>query len=63
VVFAISEKAVNFYDFAMMFKQEFGCQNALYLDGVEFRECACRLWEETTRTAISAASLPRSGEP
>lgn len=34
VVFAISNEEVNFYDFASFFQQKFGCQNALYLDGV-----------------------------
>lgn len=34
LVFAISNKPVNFYDFASLFLEEFGCQNALYLDGV-----------------------------
>lgn len=33
VVFAISNELVNFYDFASLFKEEFGCENALYLDG------------------------------
>jgi len=33
VVFAISNEPVNFYDFAMLFKERYGCQNALYLDG------------------------------
>lgn len=32
VVFAISREPVNFYDFALYFKQ-LGCRNALYLDG------------------------------
>ncbi|HPE55732.1 MAG TPA: phosphodiester glycosidase family protein [Bacteroidales bacterium] len=32
VVFAISTEKVNFYDFAMFFKDQ-GCKNALYLDG------------------------------
>jgi uncharacterized protein YigE (DUF2233 family) len=32
VVFAISKDKINFYDFAMYFK-ELGCKNALYLDG------------------------------
>ncbi|MEO0404805.1 MAG: phosphodiester glycosidase family protein [Bacteroidota bacterium] len=32
VMFAISKKPVNFYDFATLFKQN-GCQQALYLDG------------------------------
>lgn len=33
IVFAISEKDVNFYDFAMLFLQQFKCKNALYFDG------------------------------
>ena len=33
VVFIISDKPVNFYDFASVFKEEFGCSDALYLDG------------------------------
>lgn len=32
IVFAISKKEVNFYDFAKYF-QSLGCKNALYLDG------------------------------
>lgn len=32
IVFAISKGAINFYDFAMYFKN-LGCKNALYLDG------------------------------
>ena len=33
VVFAISNEPVNFYDFALLFKEYLGCANALYLDG------------------------------
>ncbi len=33
VIFAISNELVNFYDFASLFKEKYGCQNALYLDG------------------------------
>ena len=33
VVFILSEKPVNFYDFARLFKDKFSCQEALYLDG------------------------------
>lgn len=33
IVFAISNEPVNFYDFAMLFKEKLNCQNALYLDG------------------------------
>jgi len=32
-VFVISNKPVNFYDFATVFKDKFKCANALYLDG------------------------------
>lgn len=34
VVFVLSNEAVNFYDFALFFKQRMGCEHALYLDGV-----------------------------
>lgn len=33
IIFAISNQAVNFYDFASFLKEELGCENALYLDG------------------------------
>jgi uncharacterized protein YigE (DUF2233 family) len=33
IIFAISNVPVNFYDFAMLFKEKFNCSNALYLDG------------------------------
>jgi len=32
-VFAISRAPCNFYDFASLFKEYFGCKDALYLDG------------------------------
>ena len=32
ILFAMSKKKINFYDFAMFFKSK-GCKNALYLDG------------------------------
>ena len=32
-VFIISDEQVNFYDFAALFKYNFGCKNALFLDG------------------------------
>ncbi len=34
VVFAISRQEVNFFDFASLFRDRLGCDNALYLDGV-----------------------------
>ena len=33
VHFAISERQVNFYDFARFFRDFLGCRNALFLDG------------------------------
>jgi uncharacterized protein YigE (DUF2233 family) len=33
IVFVISHKEVNLFDFAMLFKEELNCKNALYLDG------------------------------
>lgn len=33
LIFIISDGLVNFYDFASVFKDVFGCSNALYLDG------------------------------
>lgn len=33
VFFAISQDAVRFYDFALLFRDELHCANALYLDG------------------------------
>lgn len=36
VIFAMSKKEINFYDFAEFFKN-MGCQNALYLDGLVSR--------------------------
>ncbi len=33
VVFAISDEPVNFHEFATFFRDELGCENALYLDG------------------------------
>jgi uncharacterized protein YigE (DUF2233 family) len=33
VVFAISEEPVNFYDFALLFRDRLKCSDALYLDG------------------------------
>lgn len=33
IVFAISQREVNLFDFAMLFKEKLNCKNALYLDG------------------------------
>lgn len=33
IVFVISHKEVNLFDFAMLFKEKLNCKNALYLDG------------------------------
>ena len=33
IIFAITEKPINFYDFALFFRDYLKCSNALYLDG------------------------------
>jgi len=33
LVFAISDDPINFYDFALLFRDRLGCQTALYFDG------------------------------
>jgi uncharacterized protein YigE (DUF2233 family) len=34
IVFIISNEEVSFYDFACVFKEQFGCSDAIYLDGL-----------------------------
>lgn len=47
VVFAMSKEKVNFYDFALLFK-ELGCTDALYLDGFVSRAyLPSKGWEQT----------------
>lgn len=47
VVFAMSKKQINFYDFANYFKK-LGCKNALYLDGFVSRTyLPAENWEQT----------------
>ncbi|MDR2223209.1 MAG: phosphodiester glycosidase family protein [Flavobacteriaceae bacterium] len=47
VVFALSKKKVNFYDFALFF-QKMGCTNALYLDGFVSRAyLPSKNWKQT----------------
>lgn len=47
VVFAMSKKEINFYDFAKFF-QNLGCKNALYLDGFVSRTYLPeKKWEQT----------------
>jgi len=33
IVFVISDEPISFYDFALIFKEQFNCGNALFLDG------------------------------
>ncbi len=33
IVFVITNEVINFYDFALFYKEVLGCKNALYLDG------------------------------
>ncbi len=47
LVFAMSKKEVNFYEFATFFKEK-GCKNALYLDGFVSRAyCPNQDWVQT----------------
>ena len=47
VIFAMSKKEINFYDFAQFFKRK-GCKNALYLDGFVSRTyCPKANWVQT----------------
>jgi uncharacterized protein YigE (DUF2233 family) len=47
IIFAMSKKEINFYDFAKYF-QNLGCKNALYLDGfVSKMYCPEQNWEQT----------------
>lgn len=47
VIFALSKKEINFYDFATFFREK-GCKNALYLDGFVSRAyCPSQNWKQT----------------
>lgn len=47
ILFAMSKKEINFYDFAEFFKKK-GCKNALYLDGFVSRTyCPNQNWIQT----------------
>jgi uncharacterized protein YigE (DUF2233 family) len=47
VLFAMSKKEINFYNFASFFKEK-GCENALYLDGFVSRMyCPSQNWIQT----------------
>jgi len=47
VIFALSKKEINFYDFASFFREK-GCKNALYLDGFVSRAyCPSQNWKQT----------------
>jgi uncharacterized protein YigE (DUF2233 family) len=64
VVFAISEKALRFHDFARLFRDRLDCDNALYLDG---EICAIYLpelgFKTDDRTARFAAMFAVVGKP
>ena len=44
VIFAITRGPIRFYDFAVLFRDQLGCPNALYLDGV-----ISQLWAPSLR--------------
>ncbi len=62
---AISNGAVNFYDFAMLFKQVLGCDDALYLDGtlsVLYAPSQGRAHLPSTRYATFVAVVARQAD-
>lgn len=68
VVFAMSMKALRFHDFARLFKERFGCRDALYLDGeicaVYLPEMGCSGDESWARFAgMFAVTTEAQGKP
>lgn len=52
VVFLISNEPVNLYEFAQVFREVFGCQTALYLDGVVSKHYLPDLHRTDTRMNV-----------
>lgn len=52
IVFVISEQPVNFYEFAVFFRDELQCQDALYFDGV-----VSSIYSQSLRRNDSSADL------
>lgn len=51
-MFVITEKQVNFYEFATYFRDQLHCQDALYLDGVISSLYAPSLQRDDRRAAL-----------
>lgn len=52
VYFAISEAPVNFHEFALYFKEELKCRNALYLDGTVSSLYSAKLGRNDARAML-----------
>lgn len=61
ILFAMSKKPINFYDFAMYYKN-LGCKNALYLDGfVSKTYLPSKDWEQTSgRFGVMIAEIKKA---
>jgi uncharacterized protein YigE (DUF2233 family) len=63
-VFVLSEQAVNFNDFALFFRDELGCKDAIYLDGALSGMYAPAVGREDPGLAyvgMFGISVPKSG--
>lgn len=56
VLFIISDDPVNFYELAQLFKEQFQCENALYLDGV-VSQYYIPLIDKKPRTGVSLGPI------
>jgi uncharacterized protein YigE (DUF2233 family) len=57
IVFAISDDPISFYDFALIFKEQFNCRNALFLDGAISRMYIYESGSENIDESIFAGML------
>jgi uncharacterized protein YigE (DUF2233 family) len=64
VVFAISDDPISFYDFALIFKEQFNCGNALFLDGAISRmyiyETDKDIIDESIFAGMLAITVPKN---
>lgn len=66
IVFAISLEPISFYDFSKLFRDDLGCDNALFLDGVISRMYIAgtkRAWHDGDFASIIAVSRPAGSHP
>lgn len=52
VLFVISEQPINFYEFALFFRDELKCKDALYLDGVVSSLYSVKLRRNDSRASL-----------